>query len=176
MLVITVFIISACSDNTNYEVKGEKNTDLEFQQKDFFCGAGHHLELTFFEDLVLFKKGGAKKGTCGDGFGFCFGWDFGWNIDCVPNTITTAPKNSNVSYNSATQEIKALGIADASTKEFTFYFHQNIENSPNHNPSDFASLDVGEGIDFDGVKLTSGSYPKIVDGIFFKYIVPYAEK
>jgi hypothetical protein len=175
LFILTVGLF-ACSNNSNEINSEEQIINFEVQAKDFFCGPGHHLELTFFDELVLFQKGGAKKGTCGDGFGFCFGINFGWNIECVRNEVATVANSDNVFYDRDSQEMNALGIADPSTKELTIYFHEDVEGSPNHYPSDFATLDVGAGVNFNGIELVNGSYPKIVDGIFFKYIVPYVEK
>ena len=169
LIFITACSIFGCSNDTNEITKEEENINFDFQAKDFFCGPSHHLEFTIFDELRLFKKSG-----CDDGFGFCFGIRLNIEFDCVRNTITTTANNQNVNYNDNTQEARALGIADPSKKEITFYFHRNISNSPEHTASDFATIDIEDGFQMnDKVTLIGGSYAKIVEGEFYKYIVPY---
>ncbi len=172
ILIVVVFSLSACSSDTNDITQKEQNANLEDQAKGFLCGPGYHLEFTVFDELRLFKKGG-----CDDGFGFCFGIRLNISFDCVRNTLTSVPNSNNVSYDNTTQQLNALGIADPKKKEITFYFHKDIINSPNHNPSDFTTLDVDNDVYMnDKVKLIGGSYPKVVEGTFYKYNVPYTNE
>ncbi len=172
ILIAIIFSLSACSNDTNDLIQEVQNTTLEVQSRGLFCGPGYHLEFTFFDELRLFKKKG-----CDDGFGFCFGVRLTIAFDCVQNTVASVPNSKNVAYDITTQQIKALGIADPANKEITFYFHKDIVQSPNHNPSDFTTLDVDNDVYMsDKIKLVDGSYPKVVDGIFYKYIVPYIDE
>lgn len=72
--------------------------------------------------------------------------------------------------------INVLGIADTKENEITFYFAKDIINSQNHSASDFITLDVDNVYMNDKIKLVSGSYPKIEEGAFYKYIVPYTNE
>jgi len=169
LLIVIVFSFSACSKDSNDSLKIEQNLDQENYAKDFFCGPSHHIEFRMFDELVLFKKGG-----CNNGFGFCFGIRLNIAFDCVRNTATSVPNSENVNYDTITQKVNALGISDPKENEITFYFYKEIVNSPNHNASDFSSLDVDNDVKMnDKIKLVGGSYPKVEEGEFYKYIVPY---
>ena len=54
---------------------------------------------------------------------------------------------------------------------------KNSVGPPNHQPSDFTTLDVGVGFYLTSkIKLVDGSYPKIIEDDFCKYIVPYSNE
>ncbi|WP_299525004.1 hypothetical protein [Winogradskyella sp.] len=178
ILLILTLGLFACSNDQNEINNEEQNINFEAQAKDLFCGPTHHLEITFFEELLLFAAGGAKKGTCKKkSFGFCFAANLNISFECVPNSPEISARLQNVSYDKITQETIAIGISDPSQSQITIYFDRDIVNSQNHIPSDFDTLDVGK--DFyvtNKIKLIEGSYSKIADGDFFKYIVPYEDK
>tara|TARA_R100001369_G_C3271933_1_gene160213 strand:+ start:185 stop:394 length:210 start_codon:yes stop_codon:yes gene_type:complete len=48
--------LSACANDSDELIKNEQNFNLEFQSKDFFCGAGQHLEVTFETELFFSIK------------------------------------------------------------------------------------------------------------------------
>lgn len=172
IIIIALVSLSACSKDNNDPIKEEQISTSEFQAKDFLCGPGYHLEFQVFDELRLFKKSG-----CNDGFGFCFGIRLNIVFDCVRNTVTSTANSENVFYDDETQYAKTLGIADPTTNEITFYFHRDITNSPYHNVSDFDYLDIENGVYLnDNVKLVGGSYPKIIDGVYYKYVVPYTDE
>lgn len=156
------------NENINYTNSNNQTQDLN---RGFLCPTGYHLEFQVFDELVLFKKS-----KCDDGFGFCFGIRVNIVFDCVRNPIIE-PALSKLSYNNITGETKAIGIQDPSSKTITFYFHEDIVNSPNHNSSDFDTFDVETGVSMnDDIELVGGSYPVIKTSGFFKYIVPYVYK
>jgi hypothetical protein len=172
ILFLLIGLFSCSNDKIDSDTEEQFSTE-EFESKDFFCGIGYHLEFQVFDELRLFKKGG-----CDDGFGFCFGIRLNVVFDCVRNSVTSTPNNQNVFYDSQTQYAKSLAIANPIAKEITFYFHKDITNSPNHNPSDFDILDVEDGVSLkDDVILVGGTYSKsIFSNDYFKYVVPYTEK
>ncbi|TXD83087.1 hypothetical protein ESY86_11375 [Subsaximicrobium wynnwilliamsii] len=79
------------------------------------------------------------------GFGFCYDSNLNISFDCEPNTPKVSPRTENAAYNSTTQETKAVGVYDPVKNEIVFYFDKNSVGPPNHQPSDFTTLDVGVG-------------------------------
>ncbi|WP_299128269.1 hypothetical protein [uncultured Winogradskyella sp.] len=172
-IFIIVFALSSCSqEEKDFNTIEEESSNEIIQAKDFFCGPGYHLEWALTDTPIrLFKK---PKPFCNKGFGFCFGLDAVFTFDCVRNTINNTPDSNAIKFNSDGNEIDVVAVENLKDKKITFYFSSDVINSSDNIPSDFDIFVVEDGVYIsNNYKLTGGSYPKIVDGAYFKYDVPY---
>lgn len=164
-ICLFTFLLLSCNSE-NIESNEQNAIDSENYSRFALCPQGYHMEWELIETPVrLFKKSGCKSG-----FGFCFQVGMIWSFDCVRNTSIS----QRVTYNALKNQVNTVAVENPENKTIKFYFHRDIVNSPDNLPTDFNTFDVEDKVSIsEGYKLVGGEYPRVVEGDYYTYTVPY---
>lgn len=162
---------TSCSNEDNVNLQNESSSsDFRLKSDDNWpCPPEHRFQIVKEFKLVFLKK----FPECEKGFGGCFLRITG-TFDCV--RINPGPQPPASGQLQAPNSVGEVGVMfqQLDSQYLNMWVPQSIVNSPEHSPSDFDTFEVGQGQYLtDDILLTAGSYPKTIDGTFFKYTIPY---
>jgi hypothetical protein len=107
----------------------------------------------------------------------CFQFGFKWTFDCKRAASLQSPE-SRALFNSADGSGVMSVIKNSVDKNFTIIFDKRIQESALYSGFNFDTFSVGKECFFEfemKYYLIEGEYPKIVDGNYIKYTIPYVK-